>query len=87
MRLRQLTSRISVLRRAGAVTRPADLRPQAPLLLGGATSLCLQLLRKLGVTTILNCTEDLAAPEQSELEGLEWHRLALLDSEDQALRG
>ena len=55
VRLRQLTSRIAVLRRAAAVTRPADLRPQAPLLLGGATSLCLHLLRKLGVTQILNC--------------------------------
>jgi len=32
------------------------LGPQAPLFLGGATSLCLHLLRKLGGTHILNCT-------------------------------
>ncbi|CAE7469986.1 Dual specificity protein phosphatase PHS1 [Symbiodinium microadriaticum] len=85
VRLRQLTSRIKVLHMAGSVSRPADLAPKAPLFVGGATSLCLHVLRKLGVTHILNCTEDLPAPSEEELGDLNWRRLALPDHEDQDL--
>lgn len=85
VRLRQLTSRIKVLHMAGSVSRPADLAPKAPLFVGGATSLCLHVLRKLGVTHILNCTEDLPAPSEEELGDLHWRRLALPDHEDQDL--
>ena len=53
--------------------------------MGGATSLCLHVLRKLGVTHILNCTEDLPAPSEEELGDLHWRRLALPDHEDQDL--
>eukprot|EP00439_Symbiodinium_sp_Y106_P058631 s30_g8.t1 len=85
VRLRQLTSRIKVLHMAGSVSRPADLTPKAPLFVGGATSLCLHVLRKLGVTHILNCTEDLPSPSEEELGDLKWRRLALPDHEDQDL--
>mmetsp|Transcript_27287 Transcript_27287/g.49389 ORF Transcript_27287/g.49389 Transcript_27287/m.49389 type:complete len:521 (+) Transcript_27287:502-2064(+) len=85
VRLRQLTSRIKVLQSASAVSRPADLTTKAPLFVGGATSLCLHLLRKLGVTAIVNCTQDLPAPTQEELGGVKWHRLELKDVEDQDL--
>ncbi|CAJ1356470.1 unnamed protein product [Effrenium voratum] len=85
VRLKQLTSRVKVVHIAGSVARPADLGPKAPLLLGGATSLCLHLLRKLGATHILNCTEDLPAPSEEELGELRWERLALPDKEDQDL--
>lgn len=85
VRLRQLTSRIKVLHIASSVSRPADLAPKAPLFLGGATSLCLHLLRKLGGTHILNCTEDLPAPETDELGEIQWSRLPLPDREDQDL--
>eukprot|EP00913_Durusdinium_trenchii_P024375 g22884.t1 len=83
VRLRQLTSRIKVLHIAGSVSRPADLRPKAPLFLGGATCLCFHLLRKLGATQILNCTDDLPAPSADELGELQWSRLPLMDLEDQ----
>ncbi|CAK9028623.1 ABC transporter A family member 12 (ABC transporter ABCA.12) (AtABCA12) (Putative ABC2 homolog 16) [Durusdinium trenchii] len=85
VRLRQLTSRIKVLHIAGSVSRPADLRPKAPLFLGGATCLCFHLLRKLGATQILNCTDDLPAPSADELGELQWSRLPLMDLEDQDL--
>jgi len=85
VRLRQLTSRIKVLQSASSVSRPADLTAKAPLYVGGATSLCLHLLRKLGVTDIVNCTQDLPAPTEQELAGIKWHRLELADVEDQDL--
>eukprot|EP00931_Biecheleriopsis_adriatica_P072731 TRINITY_DN47146_c0_g1_i1.p1 TRINITY_DN47146_c0_g1~~TRINITY_DN47146_c0_g1_i1.p1 ORF type:complete len:680 (+),score=196.20 TRINITY_DN47146_c0_g1_i1:106-2145(+) len=85
VRLKQLTSRIKVLQGASCVSRPADLAPKAPLFVGGATSLCLHLLRQLGVTHILNCTQDLPAPSDEELGDLKWHRLCLADVENQDL--
>eukprot|EP00930_Biecheleria_cincta_P069110 TRINITY_DN56892_c0_g1_i1.p1 TRINITY_DN56892_c0_g1~~TRINITY_DN56892_c0_g1_i1.p1 ORF type:complete len:693 (-),score=150.86 TRINITY_DN56892_c0_g1_i1:130-2157(-) len=85
VRLKQLTSRLKVLRHAGSVHRPADLAPNAPLLVGGATSLCMHLLRKLGVTDVMNCTQDLPEPSVEELGNIRWHRLALADVESQDL--
>lgn len=85
VRLKQLTSRVRVLRHAGSVNRPADLSPKAPLLVGGATSLCMHLLRKLGVTDVMNCTEDLPELSVEELGNIRWHRLALADVESQDL--
>merc|ERR1712008_109624 len=70
---------------AGAVRRPSDLSP-APLFVGGATSCCYHLLRKLGVTLIVNCIADLPPPSDGVLRSeLHWTRLALEDVEDQDL--
>jgi len=84
VRLRHLVARGKVLASAAGVTRPADLSP-SPLLVGPSTSVCLHLLRKLGVTDIINCSEDLPQPDSQALGGLRWHRLALADVEEQDL--
>lgn len=46
----------------------------------------MHLLGKLGVTDIVNCTEDLPEPSIEELGGIRWHRLALADVESQDLK-
>merc|ERR1719456_907474 len=71
---------------ASNITRPCDLSP-SPLFVGPVTaSFCFHLLRKLGVTTIINCTADLPAPDSEALsDDIKWHRLALEDTEDQDL--
>jgi len=85
VRLEQLVSRARVMAIASAVRRPSDLSP-APLLVGGATSCCYHLLRKLGVALIINCTTDLPPPPDGVLcSELRWTRLALEDVEDQDL--
>merc|ERR1712232_559666 len=68
-------------------TRPCDLSP-SPLFVGPVTACCFHLLRKLGVTLVLNCTTDLVPPS-SELLGqdMTWKRVALEDTEDQDLQG
>eukprot|EP00929_Paragymnodinium_shiwhaense_P049818 TRINITY_DN25124_c0_g1_i1.p1 TRINITY_DN25124_c0_g1~~TRINITY_DN25124_c0_g1_i1.p1 ORF type:complete len:727 (-),score=211.64 TRINITY_DN25124_c0_g1_i1:271-2451(-) len=87
IRLEHLAARIRVMANAGAATKPADLAP-SPLMVGPATSAgCFHVMRKLGVTCILNCTKDLLEPEKADLgEDIAWHRLALADVESQDLQ-
>lgn len=88
VRLEQLVARAKVLADAALGTRPSALDP-TPLFVGPVTaSCCLHLLRKLGVTAIINCTMDLPEPDSELLAaapGIAWHRLALADVEDQDL--
>jgi len=85
VRLRQLVARGKVIAEACEATRPSDLSPH-PLLVGPATSACcFHLLRKIGVTLIVNCTEDIPEPTKEALGGIAWHRLALADVEEQDL--
>lgn len=85
VRLRQLIDRAKVLGASQNVTRPCDLSP-SPLLVGPITAVCCHLLRKLGVTLIINCTADLPPPTPTALgEDLRWSRLALEDTEEQDL--
>jgi len=84
VRLRHLVARAKVMANAASVTRPSDLAP-SPLLVGPCTACCFHLLRKLGVTLVVNCTEDLVAPSEEALVGIQWHRLALADEEEQDL--
>lgn len=59
--------------------------PHSPLLVGGATAAsAFSLMRKLGVTCILNVTSDLTEPHQSDLgSDIQWHRIPLHDLEDE----
>jgi len=84
VRIRQLVARCKVMLHAGNVTRPADLAP-APLFVGPASACCLHLLRKLGANCIINCTTDVPPPDQPALMDMQWHRIALEDTEDQDL--
>eukprot|EP00928_Gymnodinium_smaydae_P081039 TRINITY_DN64618_c0_g1_i1.p1 TRINITY_DN64618_c0_g1~~TRINITY_DN64618_c0_g1_i1.p1 ORF type:complete len:670 (+),score=118.86 TRINITY_DN64618_c0_g1_i1:37-2046(+) len=87
LRVRHVLSTMRVLVDASQVTRPTEL-PSTPLLVGGATSLCFHVLRKVGVTHIVNCTKDLPEPSREELgSDLQWHRLQLADVEGQDLSG
>eukprot|EP00927_Polykrikos_kofoidii_P056756 TRINITY_DN50834_c0_g1_i1.p1 TRINITY_DN50834_c0_g1~~TRINITY_DN50834_c0_g1_i1.p1 ORF type:complete len:808 (+),score=128.77 TRINITY_DN50834_c0_g1_i1:63-2486(+) len=84
VRLQQLLSRLKVMSDAGITTRPRDLYP-SPLFLGSATSATsLHLLRKLGVTCLVNCSVDLPEPSAEDLgNDIGWHRCPIEDVEDQ----
>jgi len=85
VRLRQLVARAKVMANASQVTRPSDLSP-SPLFVGPVTGCCFHLLKKLGVTLVVNCTADLPPPPEAVLgQGLNWMRLKLQDTEDQEL--
>merc|ERR1719210_1524025 len=85
VRLQQLIARAKVMVHASNVTRPSDLSP-SPLFVGPVTACCFHLLRKLGVTLVLNCTTDLPLPPDTVLsQAFKSHRLALQDSEDQEI--
>ncbi|CAK0821972.1 unnamed protein product [Prorocentrum cordatum] len=83
VRLQQIISRARVMQNATLVTRACDLSP-FPLLVGPVTACALHLLRKLGVTLIVNCTSDLPPPEELGKQ-MKWRRLVLEDVEDQDL--
>merc|ERR1712107_648772 len=80
----QLIARAKVMASASNVTRPCDLSP-SPLLIGPVTACCFHLLKKLGVTLVVNCTVDLPAPSSETLGNIQWCRLTLADTEDQDL--
>jgi len=83
VRLQHLIARAKVMANAGNATRPSDLSP-TPLFVGPATSCCFHLLRKLGVTCIVNCTKDLPPPTPEQLgSSMQWHRIAVEDTECQ----
>jgi len=82
VRLQHLIARAKVIANAGNATRPSDLSP-SPLFVGPATSCCFHLLKKLGVSGVLNCTTDLPPPSPEVLGRIQWHRIALEDVEDQ----
>jgi atypical dual specificity phosphatase len=65
----------------------ATLLPSTPLVVGNAASAnAFDMMRKLGITCVLNVTTDIPEPHQSEMgKEIEWHRISLDDAEDQDL--
>eukprot|EP00891_Asterochloris_glomerata_P005711 jgi/Astpho2/5711/e_gw1.00079.125.1_t len=80
VRLEHMLQRLRTLQDAAATGRPVAVLPN--LFVSGAVEAnSLHLLRHMGITHILNATEDLLQPDEGE--GFQCMRLSLTDTEDQ----